>query len=125
MSESSYVKTAKGHEEIKTRAGGLPVRMRQALIFVDGKRSIDELRNLLKGDDLQGMLAALAEQGYIEPCVLPEKEAPPVVAPATAALNAHEQELLRKEEEKLARKREAEMKKQEDLEVARSLMSRM
>jgi hypothetical protein len=128
MSETTYAKTAKGQEEIKTRAGGLTLRMRQALIIVDGKRSIDELRSTLNADNADDMLTALAEQGYIESCPLPVKETPPAAAiptPATAALSALEQEATRKQAEKLARKKELAMKKQEDMEVARSLMSRM
>jgi hypothetical protein len=81
-----FSKTAKGHEEIKTRAGGLTQRMRQVLIFVDGKRGREELRGMLKGDDMDDLLAALTEEGYIEASGAPApKAAPQPAAPAPAA----------------------------------------
>ena len=58
-----YLKTVKGTEEIKTRAGGLIPRVRQALIFVDGRRSTDDLYAMLKAEDLAETLALLVEQG--------------------------------------------------------------
>lgn len=61
-----YSKTAKGQEEIKTRAAGLSQRMRQILIFIDGKRSRDDLYGMLKGDDMDQLLASLVELGLAE-----------------------------------------------------------
>ncbi len=60
-----FAKTQKGHEEITTKAGGLTPRQRRVLIFVDGKRSVDELRGMLQADDLQHTLGMLEEDGYI------------------------------------------------------------
>lgn len=60
-----FAKTRKGHDEIATRAGGLTPRVRRVLIFVDGKRSVDELRGMLQSDDLQHTLGMLEEEGYI------------------------------------------------------------
>ena len=60
-----YAKTPKGHEEITSRAGGLTPRVRRVLIFVDGKRTVDELRGMLQSDDLQHTLGMLEEDGYI------------------------------------------------------------
>ncbi|MCE2908932.1 MAG: hypothetical protein O9343_18490 [Burkholderiaceae bacterium] len=75
-----YRKTAKGLSEIETRANRLPPRLRSALIVVDGKRNLAELRPLI----LQPAetLAALAEQGFIEAI---REAAPPAAAPAPAA----------------------------------------
>jgi len=61
-----FAKTQKGHDEIATKAGGLTPRVRRVLIFVDGKRSVDELRTMLLADDLQHTLGMLEEEGYIE-----------------------------------------------------------
>lgn len=61
-----FTKTPKGHAEITSKSGGLTPRVRRALIFVDGKRSVEELRSMLLSDDLQHTLGALEEDGYIE-----------------------------------------------------------
>ncbi|MBL8428599.1 MAG: hypothetical protein JNJ95_01730 [Dechloromonas sp.] len=61
-----FAKTPKGHDEIATKAGGLSPRVRRVLIFVDGKRTVDDLRSVLVSDDLQHTLGMLEEAGYIE-----------------------------------------------------------
>ncbi len=61
-----FAKTPKGQDEITTKAGGLTPRVRRVLIFVDGKRTVDELRDMLRSDDLQHTLGTLEEEGYIE-----------------------------------------------------------
>ena len=60
-----FAKTQKGQEEITTKAGGLTPRQRRVLIFIDGKRSVDDLRGMLQADDLQHTLGLLEEDGYI------------------------------------------------------------
>lgn len=61
-----FAKTAKGQEELTTKTGGLTPRQRRVLIFVDGKRSVEELRGMLQSDDLQHTLGLLEEDGFIE-----------------------------------------------------------
>ena len=61
-----FAKTPKGHEELTARTGGLTPRQRRVLIMVDGKRSVDELREMLQTDDLQHTLGLLEESGFIE-----------------------------------------------------------
>ncbi|MBI2277340.1 MAG: hypothetical protein HYU74_08325 [Dechloromonas sp.] len=61
-----FAKTAKGHAEISTKAGGLTPRQRRVLIMIDGKRTIDDLRDMLQADDLQHTLGLLEEDGFIE-----------------------------------------------------------
>ena len=61
-----FAKTTKGHAEIETRSGALSPRVRRVLIFVDGKRPVEELRNMLHYDDLQHTLGLLEEDGFIE-----------------------------------------------------------
>lgn len=60
-----FAKTAKGQEEVATKSGGLTPRQRRVLIMVDGKRSVDELREMLQADDLQHTLGLLEEDGHI------------------------------------------------------------
>src|SRR5680860_850552 len=78
-----FSKTDQGQEEIKTRAGGLTQRVRQVLIFIDGKRDIGALRKMLPADDLEQTLQALQEQGYIAAITITEEPAPSAsIAPA-------------------------------------------
>lgn len=66
-----FAKTERGHAEITSRAGGLSPRVRRVLIFVDGKRTVAELRDMLQYDDLQHTLGLLEEEGYIEMAGVP------------------------------------------------------
>lgn len=61
-----FAKTDKGHAEIANRSGALGPRVRRVLIFVDGKRGVAELREMLQYDDLQHSLGLLEEEGFIE-----------------------------------------------------------
>jgi hypothetical protein len=61
-----FAKTPKGQEEIEKRGGGLTPRVRRLLIFVDGKRNVEDLHALIAADDLTHTLGLLEEQGYIE-----------------------------------------------------------
>lgn len=61
-----FAKTQKGQEELTAKSGGLTPRQRRVLIMVDGKRSVDELREMLQADDLQHTLGLLEESGFIE-----------------------------------------------------------
>jgi hypothetical protein len=73
----TYRKTAKGLSEIETRAYRLAPRLRSALIVVDGKRTLRELRPLIL--ELDETLATLADHGFIEP--VPEAAPPPPPPP--------------------------------------------
>ena len=61
-----FTKTEKGRTEITERTGGLHTLMRRILIIVDGKRTVDELREFVAADDLTHTLGELEEAGYIE-----------------------------------------------------------
>ena len=61
-----FAKTPRGHEEIASKSGNLTPRQRRVLIMVDGKRTVDDLRDMLRSDDLQHTLGLLEEAGYIE-----------------------------------------------------------
>lgn len=73
---SIFRKSAKGATEIETRAHRLVPRLRAMLILVDGKRSDIELAQLMP-PHAADTLAALLEQGFVEPVAVP--------APAVAA----------------------------------------
>ena len=74
-----YAKTAKGVEEINKRSHGLSPRARQALIMLDGKRSIDDVMEMLPGKETLELLDDLFGNGFIEA----QQEAPPAKAPQT------------------------------------------
>jgi hypothetical protein len=127
MSET-FGKTAKGQDEIKTRVAGLSQRLRQVLIFVDGKRSVEELKGMLKADDINEMLAALAEQGLVEKVAAPAKPAaaPVTVAPPPpAAAPAEEASALSEKDIKAAEKRQKQLERERELAIERALSSRM
>jgi hypothetical protein len=64
--ELIYVKTPKGIDEISKRSHGLSPRARQALILLDGKRSIDEVAQMLSGTETLVLLDELFADGFIE-----------------------------------------------------------
>lgn len=76
-----FAKTQKGHDEITSKAGGLTPRERRVLIFVDGKRTVDDLRGMLQSDDLQHTLGMLEEVGYIEVAGVKNNAGEPQPAP--------------------------------------------
>lgn len=80
-----FAKTHKGHDEIETRSGGLSPRVRRVLIFVDGRRSVEDLRGMLQYDDLQHTLGMLEEDGFIEMTGLAGQQGrvPATIAPAS------------------------------------------
>ena len=77
-----YRKTAKGLEEIQTRAYRLPPRARSALILVDGQRSDADLAKLIQVQAAE-TLAMLRDQAFIE-AVAEVASAPAAVAVTTA-----------------------------------------
>jgi len=83
-----YRKSAKGVAEIETRAHRLPPRLRSALIIIDGRRSVSELKPLILAQ-ADETLASLLEQGFIEAAsgqkVTPTITATPTPAPAPPA----------------------------------------
>lgn len=130
-----YTKTPKGQEEIKTRTGNINPRMRQALIFIDGKRSRDDLYGMLRGDDLDQQLQALVDEGYVIVSGETKPAAPPAAsaaapqaatkAPAAAAPAAPVVPPSQAEIEARERKRKQEEEEHEDIDAARHFMSRM
>lgn len=78
-----YRKTALGQQEIETRAGRIPPRLRPSLIMIDGKRAESELRKLIP--QAEETLRVLLEAGMIEPLPVEARQpAATVTAPALA-----------------------------------------
>lgn len=83
-------KTPKGSAEVETRANRLTPRLRTALILVDGRRTLAELRSLA-GAEADASLQFLLDGGYIEAQQLATAAgaAPlPSIPPATASAAA-------------------------------------
>ena len=62
---TSFIKNAKGSEEIAKRTFGLNPRIRQLLILIDGKRSNADLIKMLPAFDVAGTLQLLLDEGFI------------------------------------------------------------
>ncbi|CAA6826559.1 MAG: Unknown protein [uncultured Thiotrichaceae bacterium] len=60
-----FEKTTKGLEEIKDKTHGLSMIERRVLIFIDGKRTFDDLKTLPRVTDLGGIISLLQTDGYI------------------------------------------------------------
>ncbi|HWP20344.1 MAG TPA: hypothetical protein VNO84_14535 [Burkholderiaceae bacterium] len=60
-----YRKTDKGQAEIATRQFQLPMKLRSALIMIDGKRTDEELLRMIPGQ-AQEVLQSLLTDGFIE-----------------------------------------------------------
>lgn len=75
-----FRKTAKGVHEIETRAYRLPLRVRNVLILVDGRRDVTALRGLVP-QQVDDMLDMLVAQAFIEAAgqsaPVPRPRAPP------------------------------------------------
>nr|CAA6829834.1 MAG: Unknown protein [uncultured Thiotrichaceae bacterium] len=76
-----YEKTSMGLEEIKSKVRGLSMIERRVLIFIDGKRTVDDLGALPRVKDLDGIITLLVSEGYIAPSGVQGSP----VAPASAA----------------------------------------
>jgi hypothetical protein len=61
-----YTKTAKGVAEVAARGGTLSLAARRILIMVDGKRSVAELAPLARPGEIDGLIATLETQGFIQ-----------------------------------------------------------
>jgi hypothetical protein len=60
------VLTDKGRNAIKSAQSSLTARCRSVLVQVDGKRSLDEIRLMLKGlDGLEEAITKLLSEGYL------------------------------------------------------------
>ena len=64
--QALFVKTDKGHDEIKNRSNKLEARTRQLLVMVDGGKPAEELLKTAKGiGGTPEMLLALLKDGFI------------------------------------------------------------
>ncbi len=89
-----YTKTAKGVAEVAARGGTLSLAARRVLIMVDGKRSVAQLAPLARPGEIDGLIATLETQGYIQrmqdagaPAPRPAVRSPDV--PTVAGVEVH------------------------------------
>ncbi|WP_295388894.1 hypothetical protein [uncultured Thiodictyon sp.] len=77
------IKTAKGQDEIRTKANKLSMRSRRFLILVDGQSTVGDLltRLAVLGDDIEALLEDLVADGFLAP----RDTLPPPRAAAPAA----------------------------------------
>ena len=61
-----YRKTDKGKQEVADRALGLEARARRLLILIDGRRDAEELSVYVRAGELEGTLALLLTEGFVE-----------------------------------------------------------
>ncbi len=78
-------KTAAGGEEIATRAGRLPPRLRTLLILVDGRRTLRQLGELVADPAVGEGLTELLARGLITPRPVPAPHPPHAGEPASRA----------------------------------------
>ena len=80
-----FSKTARGAEEINTRAAGLSLHTRRVLIMVDGKRSITELAQYARAGEILDVLSQLESAGLIVRPAPTLPPPPPPIAPSPTA----------------------------------------
>jgi len=67
MATGTPILTEKGREALKNPQTGLTTRCRSVLVQVDGRRSLDEVRNSLRGlDGLEEAIKKLTDDGYVK-----------------------------------------------------------
>jgi hypothetical protein len=79
-----FVKTDKGHDEIKNRTNRLEARSRQLLVMVDGGKAAGDLLQIAKGfgGGIE-LLSSLVKDGFVREAA--EGEQPAAAAPAPAS----------------------------------------
>lgn len=66
MATGPPILTEKGREAVKNPQSSLTARCRSVLVQIDGKRSLDEVRNSLRGlDGLEEAIKKLTDEGYV------------------------------------------------------------
>ncbi|MES0874146.1 hypothetical protein [Sinimarinibacterium thermocellulolyticum] len=78
-SQTVYLKSDKGREELSTRRYGLPPRLRALLVQVDGRHSAQELAERNGGVDTYDRLQQLIDGAYIVAAESTVKAAPGIV----------------------------------------------
>lgn len=82
-----YRKTEKGQAEVTTRQHNLALKLRSALIMVDGRRTDDDLLKMIPGN-AQELLQTLLTDGFIEVIGQTANRPGPVERQAAAAAEA-------------------------------------
>jgi hypothetical protein len=66
MTSGTPILTEKGREAIKNPQASLTARCRSVLVQIDGRRSLDEVRNSLRGlEGLEEAIKKLTDEGYL------------------------------------------------------------
>lgn len=66
MTSGTPIITEKGREAVKNPQSSLTARCRSVLVQIDGKRSLDEVRNSLRGlEGLEEAIKKLTDEGYV------------------------------------------------------------
>lgn len=82
------VKTPKGLEEVERRTQGLPLKARQVLIMVDGRRDLAALQGIFPPETVRPILDQLLGEGFIRGLdPPPAAPAPAPVRPVPVAAN--------------------------------------
>ena len=87
-----FVKTDKGHDEIKNRTNRLEARTRQLLVMVDGGKAAGDLLQTAKGfgGGIE-LLTSLINDGFIREAAEGEQPSPAAASPAAAGAMTDEQ----------------------------------
>jgi hypothetical protein len=83
-----YTKTQKGQDEVGARTGGLTPRVRRLLIFIDGKRTTEQLKAMVGEASFAESMELLSASGYIEALSGAAPEAAEVAATVAQAASA-------------------------------------
>jgi hypothetical protein len=90
-----YVKTPKGIQEITQRSAGLNQKARQMLILMDGKRSVNELAEVLEGVVVDDLVKILLDGELVVP-LNNTAVAPKVTSPAQLPLDENQRFVMSK-----------------------------
>lgn len=91
--DAVLVKTAKGADEVKSRAHGLAARLRSVLIMIDGRSTVGEyVARFGAIPDIEATLQALADQEFV--AVSEQRAAAPHAAPRDAGRQAARKEAI-------------------------------
>lgn len=67
MESGIPILTQKGEQAVKNLASGITARCRNVLVQVDGKRSLDDIRSILRGlEGVEESISRLLNDGYVE-----------------------------------------------------------
>jgi hypothetical protein len=97
-SMANFSKTAKGHDEVETRKGGLSPRLRRVLIVADGNKTVADLAQFCRPGEIEDILNELTRGGFVTAgAPAPGAPAPTAAAPAAPTAAAGPSEAIFKQ----------------------------